>query len=285
MTRPSATVPITMGSSGAATLALDDFLVTDAYFPPHAYLPPHVHERASFATMLEGSFDLGIVHRAYACAPHSSVTEPAGERHDNRLGSAGAHVVVVQPDPGVVERLGDCGRWFGEVNHASKTPVYAAAWRVARELRAPDGATPIAVEGLVLEMLALATRRHWQGDRPYHAPTPRWLTRAREELHDRFLDPPRIPELAAAAGVHPDHLARAFRLRFGMAIGLYLRRLRLEWAATALETSEAPISAIALDAGFADQSHFTRLFKRHTGVTPRAYRRAFGRSEGFNAPR
>ncbi len=276
MTRSAAVVPITMGASGAATLALDDFLVTDAFFPPHAYLPPHVHERASFAIMLEGSFDIAIGHHDYACEPHSAVTEPAEERHDNRLGAVGAHVVVVQPDAAAVRRLGPCGQWFEEVRHARETPVCAAAWRVARELRAPDGATPIAVEGLVLEMLALATRRSWTGDGRYRVPAPRWLTRAREELHDRFLDPPRIGDLAAAAGVHPDHLARAFRVRFGVPIGSYLRRLRLDWAATRLESSEQGISAIALAAGFADQSHFTRTFKRHTGLTPQAYRRTFG---------
>lgn len=280
MTRSAAVVPITMGASGAATLALDDFLVTDACFPPHAYLPPHVHERASFAIMLEGSFDITISHRAYACEPNSAVTEPAEERHDNRLGSAGAHVIAVQPSAAGVQRLGPCGQWFEQVRHARKTPVCAAAWRVARELRAPDGATPVAVEGLVLEMLALATRRHWQGDRagPYSTPAPPWLTRAREELHDRFLDPPRIAELAGAAGVHPDHLARAFRLRFGIPIGSYLRRLRLDWAATRLESSGQTISAIALAAGFADQSHFTRTFKRHTGLTPQEYRHTFGAS-------
>jgi len=272
----SAVVPITMGASGAATLALDDFLVTDAHFPPHAYLPPHVHDRASFAIMLEGSFDLGINNRAYACEPHSSVTEPAEERHDNRLGSAGAHVVVVQPDPAGLERLGECGRWFDAVHHTRRTPVCAPAWRIARELRAPDGATPVAVEGLVLEILALSTRRYGIAERPHHAPAPRWLTRAREELHDRRFDPPRIADLAAAAGVHPDHLARAFRLRFGVPIGTYVRRLRLDWAATRLEISEQAISAIALDAGFADQSHFTRVFKRHTGLTPQRYRQTFG---------
>jgi AraC family transcriptional regulator len=265
-----------MGASGAATLALDDFLVTDASFPPHAYLPPHVHERASFATMLEGSFDIAIGNRAYACEPHSAVTEPAEERHDNRLGRAGAHVVVIQPHPAAIERLGPCGDWFGKVHHADKTPVCAAAWRIARELRTPDGATPVAVEGLVLEMLALATRRQWRGDGPYRVPAPRWLTRAREELHERFLDPPRVRDLAAAAGVHPDHLARAFRLRFGVPVGIYLRRLRLDWAATRLETTEEGIGAIALEAGFADQSHFTRTFKMHTGLTPQAYRRTFG---------
>ena len=275
-TASTALVPITMGASGAATLALDDFLVTDAYFPPHAYLPPHVHARASFAIMLEGSFDIAIGNRDYACEPHSAVTEPAEERHDNRLGTMGAHVVVVQPDAAAVERLGPCGRWFEEVHHARKTPVCAAAWRIARELRTPDSATPVAVEGLVLEMLALASRRSWSGDGPHGASAPRWLTRVREELHDRFLDPPHIRDLAATAGVHPDHLARTFRLRFGVPIGSYLRRLRLDWAATRLETSDEGISAIALDAGFADQSHFTRTFKRHTGLTPQTYRRTFG---------
>jgi AraC family transcriptional regulator len=264
-----------MGASGAATLALDDFLVTDAFFPPHAYLPPHVHERASFAVMLEGSFDIAIAHHSYPCEPQSFVTEPAEERHDNRLGRAGAHVVVVQPDAAAVRRLGPCGQWFEEVHHTRKTPVCAPAWRIARELRAPDSATPVAVEGLVLEMLALSTRRQGTGDRPHRAPAPPWLTRAREELHDRFLDPPRIADLATAAGVHPDHLARAFRGRFGVPIGTYLRRLRLDWAATRLEISEEGISAIALDAGFADQSHFTRTFRRHTGLTPQAYRRTF----------
>lgn len=258
-------------------LALDDFLVTDAFFPAHAYLPPHVHERASFATMLEGSFDIAIGHHAYACEPNSAVAEPAEERHDNRLGHAGAHVVVIQPDPAAIERLGPCGDWFGAVHHAAQTPVCVAAWRIARELRAPDGATPVAVEGLVLEMLALATRRSPTTDRR----APLWLSRARDELHDRFLDPPRIRDLAAVAGVHPDHLARAFRLRFGAPIGSYLRRLRLDWAAMRLETGDEGISAIALRAGFADQSHFTRTFKRHTGLTPQAYRRTFGRPSPF----
>jgi AraC-like DNA-binding protein len=265
-----------MGASGAATLALDEFLVTDAFFPPGVYLPPHVHERASFAIMLEGSFDISITHRSYACETQSAVTEPAEERHDNRLGSAGAHVVVVQPEMAALQRLGPCARLFEEVHHTRRTPVCAAAWRIARELRAPDDATPVVVEGLVLEMLALCSRYGRSVERLRRAAAPPWLARAREELHDRFLDPPRIRDLAAAAGVHPDHLARAFRLRFGVPVGSYVRRLRLDWAAAQLEAREHTISAIALDAGFADQSHFTRAFKRHTGLTPREYRQSFG---------
>jgi AraC-like DNA-binding protein len=51
----------------------------------------------------------------------------------------------------------------------------------------------------------------------------------------------------------------------------------LEWATTRLGETDEPIAQIALDAGFADQSHLTRAFKQHTGLTPAEYRRALGR--------
>jgi len=77
--------------------------------------------------------------------------------------------------------------------------------------------------------------------------------------------------------VHPAHLARAFRAHFRMSMGPYVRRLRLDWAAGELARSDLPLAAVALAAGFADQSHFTRTFKRYLGVTPNVYRRTRGR--------
>ncbi|MGH7612613.1 MAG: AraC family transcriptional regulator [Gemmatimonadales bacterium] len=269
----TAFVPITMGASGSATLSLDDFLVTEAMFPARERLLPHVHDRATLAIMLDGCFDLGITHRVYACEPGSAVTEPAQERHGNVFGTAGARVVVIQPDPLAVAGLGACARLFEAVHYARRSPICGYARRIVRELRAPDSATPLAVEGLVLEVLALASRQDRR--EPPLRRAPPWLARARDELHARFRDPPRVRELADAAGVHPDHLARAFRSRFGVPVGSYVRRLRLDWAATRLEAAEEPIARIALEAGFADQSHFTRAFKRYSGLTPAEYRHAF----------
>ena len=267
----TATVPITMGASGAATIALDDFIVTDARFPAGERLAPHTHDRAAFAVMLEGSFDLGIARRTLACEPDSAVAEPVLERHSNAIGKIGARVLVIQPDPQAVEDLGPCGRLFGEVRFARRSPVCGFAWSVVRELRAPDAATPLAVEGFVLTMLALATRRQLP-DRSSRVKLP-WLARTRDYLHASFLRPPPLRQLAREAGVHPDHLARAFRARFGLPVGAYIRRLRLEWAATRLGSPDVTIVEVALAAGFADQSHFTRAFKQQTGVTPAAYRR------------
>ncbi|HMB89928.1 MAG TPA: helix-turn-helix transcriptional regulator, partial [Rhodothermales bacterium] len=74
--------------------------------------------------------------------------------------------------------------------------------------------------------------------------------------------------------MHPVHLTRVFRTYYRVSIGTFLRRLRLDWAASQLATAPDSLADIALQAGFADQSHFTRAFKKYTGVTPGHYRRA-----------
>ena len=81
-----------------------------------------------------------------------------------------------------------------------------------------------------------------------------------------------LHELGAAVGRHPGHVARAFRQAHGMSVTAYARTLRLEWATVAVATTDDPIMSIALEAGFADQSHFTRSFRRHHGITPGRYR-------------
>jgi AraC-like DNA-binding protein len=70
-----------------------------------------------------------------------------------------------------------------------------------------------------------------------------------------------------------------FRARFGVSLGTYHRRVRVQWAAQQLAAGDAPIGRIALQAGFADHAHFSRVFKAAMGVTPRAYARASRRSE------
>jgi AraC family transcriptional regulator len=81
-----------------------------------------------------------------------------------------------------------------------------------------------------------------------------------------------LSELASEVGVNAAHLARVFRARYGTSVGEYGRRLRLDWAAGEIARDDRPIAEIATEAGFADQSHFTRLFRRHVGTTPARFR-------------
>jgi AraC family transcriptional regulator len=110
---------------------------------------------------------------------------------------------------------------------------------------------------------------------PGSAPPP-WLRLAREMLRERSADGIAIGDVARECGVHPVHLARTFRRFFACSPGAYLRRCRLARAAALLRESGEGIGAVALRAGFADQSHLTHAFRQAHGVTPAEYRRLLG---------
>jgi AraC family transcriptional regulator len=101
---------------------------------------------------------------------------------------------------------------------------------------------------------------------------PNWLRQARELLHAHFNDSLNLDEIASAVGVHPTHLARTFKKHYRTTVGEYVRRLRLDWATRRLSETEESIAEIASSAGFYDQSHFSHLFKLHTGFTPAEFR-------------
>ena len=146
----------------------------------------------------------------------------------------------------------------------------ALARRVYQEFRQADDAAPLAVEGLILELLAAVSRSRGES-LPNGVAS--WLGEARDRLHADVAARPSLAELAAGVGVHPVTLARAFRRAFGCTVGEYLRRLRIERAAEQLATGSQPLAEIALAAGFADQSHFSNVFRRRVGMSPSAYRR------------
>jgi AraC family transcriptional regulator len=77
-----------------------------------------------------------------------------------------------------------------------------------------------------------------------------------------------VENLADEVGLSPAHFARAFKETMGLAPHRYLVNHRLERARRMLDNADAVLSDVALRAGFADQAHFTRLFKREYGVTP-----------------
>src|SRR5580704_7267555 len=191
-------VPVTLGSSGSRRADVDGFLVSWVRFPPLARLPLHTHERATVAVILHGSFD-GLMRGASRPCPVSTmITEPPGEPHGNQFEFAGADVLTVQPDPGRLALLEPLAGVLGEVNHMRDLGVASVARRAAGELRMPDSVAPLAVEGLVLELLALAARLRGTGAIGDERRSPRWLSEARALLHDRYRENLHVADIADA---------------------------------------------------------------------------------------
>jgi AraC family transcriptional regulator len=260
-----------MGSNRFRSVERGGLVVTEAWFPPHAVLAPHVHDRACVAVILGGAFEVSFQTVRHDCPLASVHTEPLGDRHANRVGSSGAHVVVLQPDPRSEQLVAPLAGLLGRITQQTHLGVAGLASRLIRELDAGDRAAPLVQEALALEMLALAARA--EGTRT-DGRVPAWLLQAQEYVHAHCLDSFRAADLATHVGVDPAQLTRAFRRYFRVSLGTYVRRLRLEWAADQLDHTEEPLAAIALRAGFADQSHFTRSFARYAGLPPGRYRAA-----------
>jgi len=96
-----------------------------------------------------------------------------------------------------------------------------------------------------------------------------------EILLKNLTNPPSLSEMAGALSIHPVYLTRVFRLRTGKSIGTFLSEARIAKAKARLENTNVPLTELALSLGFADHSHFSRTFKRRTGVSPATFRKLF----------
>src|SRR5687767_6240414 len=231
---------------------------------PHAVdVPEHSHELAYFTLVLGGAYTERFGPHVKDHDPMSVLWHRAGISHKDRIGASGARCFTVEIKRERMETLAQYSPVPMDFAETGTSVVWLAA-RLFREFKnwSPCSSDLIA-EGLTLEMLGHAARSGIAVERQ----PPKWLTAISDRLNDQFLENVSTCELAHDAGVHPVHLASVFRRFHGQTVGEYVQQLRVAHASRLL-IGERPLAEIAYDSGFADQSHFNRLFKRHTGMTP-----------------
>ena len=107
---------------------------------------------------------------------------------------------------------------------------------------------------------------------------PSWAKELKEIIQDQIdtnlsLN---LKELSQSLNVHPAYLSREFSKYFDdLSFGEYIRKLRIEKAMQLLEDPKYSLAEIAYLTGFSDQSHFNRIFKKHTGKNPSEHRKSF----------
>jgi AraC family transcriptional regulator len=238
--------------------------------PPFRRLPRHEHRDASICFVASGSYTERVGSTAWEVAPKAMVFKPASEYHEDQFGKLGGTCLLIEVSPERLRTIAPFSRVLEKPSLARNQRLSALGREIYREFTDPDACSPLAVEGLVLETIAEAARA--KATDPSRKAV--WLRQALELIHDRFCESLTLSTVAGEIGMHPSHLARTFRRHYRSSIGAYVRRLRVDRAFRDLAETALSLSEIGLRLGFFDQSHFTRVFKQQTGLTPAQFRAA-----------
>ena len=189
-------------------------------------LPPHIHAHASFCLTLAGQ---GIEINGKVVEnirPGTLIIRPAGQIHSDRYGLTTVRTFITEVDSNWLRAFHEFSRIFEDAKYLHGGLIPALALRIYQESRLKDSAARIVVEGLMLELLGSTSR--WLVKPPVRVPP--WLKQTRDLLHGNFNDSLNLVAIAEVVGVHPTHLARAFKQHYRSTVGDYVRRLRLDWA-------------------------------------------------------
>ena len=227
----------------------------------------HEHSPPFFTYVLRGEYLERTSGMTRECRRGSVIFHPPGDAHANAVGPRGTMSLNVEITPELWDELADGAEMVsGRVLSGDVEWLAAAVWR---EFHREDAAAALGMD----EAVALLCASLRENQRCSGTASVRRLDLSAEYISQHLTPAPRLAEVAQVAGVHPMHLARLFRRRFGYSMGEFVRRRRIAWACGQLANSDATIAAIALAAGFADHAHFTRTFRRITGFPPSWYRR------------
>lgn len=252
-------------------IKLSDLELSEGSYNYGIKTPQHSHQWALLCLVLNGSYLESNGSKHYKRIASTVFFHPPEEPHISNFTDTNVGIFQIEIKPQRLWQMDCIANVFRKpINFEGGNEAQLAA-KIYREFKWMDEASPVAIEGLTLELLAAAARSNYTTKNYYK--TPDWLRIARDFLHDNFSVNYSLNRIAAEVRVHPKYLATEFRRRYHLTIGEYTRRLRVEHACRELANSNASIVEIALSAGFCSQSHFTRTFKLLTGFTPSQYRK------------
>lgn len=259
-----------------AAAEVGGYRLMDAAYAGGLALGTHTHPRPALSFVSRGSFRETSRRGVSVCTAGMIHVRPSEEPHANEFDPLGSRVLIVEPP--VETAFGDrrIRRLLGRSTIVRDGTVRALARQLQWELHHQDPASDLAVEGLVLALLARLLRVTSGADESGCQSVPERLERARDFIDANFVRALSLADIAAVADLHPSSLARAFKRRYDVTPWQYQRRRQIAWVKAELLRGHRPIAALAHEAGFADHSHLTRAFQASEGMPPSAVRRKSG---------
>ena len=247
------------------SLTFPHFSIAQVCHQAGARYARHAHERAYLAFVQQGSHQDEVGGESEVAQSATVVVMPSGVAHANRIGGEGARMLLVTLEPTLREFARLPTRW--RLLHGG--PGARVFLRLRQTLALPEQSERATIEELLLELVDVVAGIPER----VRAGVPNCVRVARAMLNDSASEPFLLGDLARATQVDVAYLSRAFRRTEGCTMGEYRRRLRARKAAGLLGKGRMPLAEVAFAAGFADQSHLSRVFKAEFGVTPLRFQR------------
>lgn len=247
------------------TLRFGGLTITDTEYT-HPYVDWHYHENAYFTFLLQGNMTEGNKKETYDCPAGTLLYHHWEDAHYNikpDIFTRGFHLELTQD---WFEQF-DVPKDSIEGSFNLKDPaIKLLMYRIFRETKVNDLSFELSVHELLLHLFDRLTEESGNFDRK-----PTWVRKIDEILHENFTQKLSLTELSRTLDVHPVHLSRDFQKHFQCTLGVYVRQLKINKSLTLLNTPSS-LAEVALECGFADQSHFIRSFREYTGITPLQYK-------------
>lgn len=246
------------------------FSLSETRYQPGSILPRHSHESHYVCFVLSGTYRESYERKVRSCEPSMILYHPAGELHAQYFDKTAVELFRVEVNPARLRYASHSDLSMDGRDFRGGVPV-GLAHKLYQEFREPDAVSHLAIEGLGLELIAAIARDSRSRENTSRQPQ-RWLSQAHELVRSRYLEHLTLGDIARTVGVHPVTLAREFRQYYDCTVGEMVRRERIGFACRQLVKPKESLADIAIAAGFFDQSHFAKTFKKLTGITPAEYR-------------
>jgi AraC-like DNA-binding protein len=253
-----------------------DYELLQARYVQHRFRL-HTHDSFVLAVVEDGTEGLRVGGTRLVARPGDLVLLSPGEVHDGwAQDGRGFSYRAVYPSWNLVRRSIGLPRAAPGVPYFSDNvitnPQIADGLRRAFGWLAAGG-NALDGQAALASVLELLFDRYGTHDPDQRGMVAALAAVARQLLDSRLVEPVPLADLARACDETPLRVLRAFRAAYGLPPHRYQLQRRVQLAQGRLQAG-VELAALAADLGFADQSHFTRVFKSVVGVTPGAYQRA-----------
>ena len=270
-------------AAGARLLTLEYFEAEPATMPEEIFAQHHILLNLNSEPHRVENWRNGV-HRDFTYHENEVIVTPAGMTSGWRW-FIRSKVIVVTLDPEDLERfaLTEVGtvlrpQQLADIPQFIDPELVGAGRMVLDALRLEGAASGVMFESLARVFLIKLLQRYGESaafEARFSASfTPEHFQRVLAFIADNFGDTIKVQDLAQRAGLSVFHFARLFKATIGQTPHQFVTSYRLEQAKKCLADPTKTLIDIALTCGFADQAHFCRTFKQHTGKTPKQWRGA-----------